>query len=166
MKNLGQHSLLFIEPEGEPSDNPVIDVYTRRMTAAMRQGVEGSYFGNEHREEHDFIIGLGSKGRHNCTGHGCWVASSNKDLLIKSPEGNFGGLIRLYAESFPYFKGDKSKSKGVIRGFVTNSLCVHYLAFHRDEIPEGELQKILLLPEKEVEPGELELRAPEHRVPH
>ena len=27
-------------------------------------------------------------------------------------------------------------------GIITNSLCVHYIQYHRDEIPENELQKI------------------------
>ena len=31
-------------------------------------------------------------------------------------------------------------------GQKTNSLCHHYLAFHRDEVPEEELEKIKRLP--------------------
>ena len=30
-------------------------------------------------------------------------------------------------------------------GFVTNSLCVHYLAHHRDEVPPSELEKVATL---------------------
>jgi hypothetical protein len=30
-------------------------------------------------------------------------------------------------------------------GLLTNSLAVHYLAFHRDEVPPGELAKVLTL---------------------
>ena len=30
---------------------------------------------------------------------------------------------------------------------ITNSLCVHYLAHHRDEVPRMELAKILCLPD-------------------
>lgn len=30
---------------------------------------------------------------------------------------------------------------------VTNSLCVHYLMYHRDEVPESELEKVRQLPE-------------------
>ena len=30
-------------------------------------------------------------------------------------------------------------------GFITNSLCVHYLAYHRSEIPQSELDKIINL---------------------
>jgi hypothetical protein len=27
-------------------------------------------------------------------------------------------------------------------GLITNSLCVHYLAHHRDDVPSGELEKV------------------------
>jgi hypothetical protein len=37
-------------------------------------------------------------------------------------------------------------------GMPTNSLCVHYLARHRDEVPESELAKVMQLPDEEVEP--------------
>jgi len=39
----------------------------------------------------------------------------------------------------------------------TNSLCVHYLAYHRDEVPLDQLQDVERLPFGEVEPSELEL---------
>ncbi len=41
---------------------------------------------------------------------------------------------------------------------LTNSLCIHYLAFHRDEISEEELQKVALLEDGEAEPTEVELQ--------
>src|SRR3972149_7861898 len=34
-------------------------------------------------------------------------------------------------------------------GLITNSLCVHYLAYHRDEVPEIELKKIDTINESE-----------------
>lgn len=37
-------------------------------------------------------------------------------------------------------------------GFITNSLCVHYLGWHRAEIPESELQKVESLPDEEIDP--------------
>jgi hypothetical protein len=37
-------------------------------------------------------------------------------------------------------------------GTVTNSLCVHYLAMHRSEVPDEELAKVMLLPDEEAEP--------------
>jgi len=45
-------------------------------------------------------------------------------------------------------------------GLLTNSLCVHYLAFHRDEVPESEMAKVRELYFGEVEPTDKELAAP------
>lgn len=49
-----------------------------------------------------------------------------------------------------------------VGGFMTNSLCVHYVAYHRIEIPEAELTKIRSLAFGEVEPNDDELKAPGH----
>ncbi len=43
---------------------------------------------------------------------------------------------------------------------ITNSLCIHYLAFHREEIPETELKKAGRLDYGEEEPTAEELKAP------
>lgn len=43
---------------------------------------------------------------------------------------------------------------------LTNSLCVHYLAFHRDSIPQEELDKVRALAFGEVKPSEEELSKP------
>lgn len=40
---------------------------------------------------------------------------------------------------------------------LTNSLCVHYLAFHRGDIPQEELDKVRALACGEEEPNENEL---------
>lgn len=37
-------------------------------------------------------------------------------------------------------------------GFVTNSLCIHYLAWHRNEVPQSELDKVASLPNGLVTP--------------
>ena len=42
----------------------------------------------------------------------------------------------------------------------TNSLAVHYLAYHRTEVPTAELQKVATLQFGEAEPSEAELSAP------
>ncbi len=42
----------------------------------------------------------------------------------------------------------------------TNSLCIHYLAFHRDEIPQEELDKVYALGFGEEDPTMEELRLP------
>lgn len=43
---------------------------------------------------------------------------------------------------------------------LTNSLAIHYLAFHRSDIPDSELEKVMQLPYGEVEPTEEELSSP------
>ncbi len=40
---------------------------------------------------------------------------------------------------------------------LTNSLCIHYLAFHREEVPLEELEKVRALNSGEAEPNEKEL---------
>lgn len=45
-------------------------------------------------------------------------------------------------------------------GLLTNSLCVHYLAFHRDDISQKELDKVRALASGEEEPNEKELAKP------
>jgi hypothetical protein len=48
-------------------------------------------------------------------------------------------------------------------GSRTNSLCVHYLAFHRDDVPETELAKVAALTSGDAEPGAEELARPAKR---
>jgi hypothetical protein len=45
-------------------------------------------------------------------------------------------------------------------GQMTNSLAVHYLAFHRAAVPPTELEKVMALPNEEVEPNQEELSDP------
>jgi hypothetical protein len=45
-------------------------------------------------------------------------------------------------------------------GTETNSLCIHYLAFHREEIPESQLEKVRALSDGEQDPNDEELQAP------
>ena len=37
-------------------------------------------------------------------------------------------------------------------GYITNYLCVHYLAWHRNEVPQSELDKVAALPNEFTEP--------------
>jgi hypothetical protein len=48
-------------------------------------------------------------------------------------------------------------------GRQVNSLCVHYLAFHRDDVPEAELAKVAALGSGEEEPDAGELARPAQR---
>lgn len=45
-------------------------------------------------------------------------------------------------------------------GDMTNSLCIHYLAFHRDEVPEAQLSRVAALNCGEAEPTIDELSPP------
>jgi hypothetical protein len=44
------------------------------------------------------------------------------------------------------------------KGPLTNSLCIHYLAFHREDIPDEELAKVDALPYGSEDPTETELQ--------
>ena len=48
-------------------------------------------------------------------------------------------------------------------GVLTNSLCIHYLAFHRNDLPKDELDKVRALGFGEEEPTEDELRFPKRQ---
>lgn len=50
-------------------------------------------------------------------------------------------------------------------GEQTNSLCVHYLAFHRDEVPVSQLEKVRRLNFGEAEPTEGELKRGNRQKP-
>src|SRR5262245_26527824 len=47
-------------------------------------------------------------------------------------------------------------------GHLTNSLCVHYVAYHRAEIPARQLAIIEALTSEEVQPSNLELEGGRH----
>ena len=100
--------LLFIEPISPPSETPLIDEATRKMTAALRTAKNPDYY----------------MGKHEC---GCGVY-------------------------------DDAGSRKIGK-FRTNSLCVHYLAYHRDEVPADELADVLQF-KGEDEPTEKELCQP------
>jgi len=114
--NKGETGLLYIEPKKEPLTKPLIDAYTRKMTAAFRQAkvnYERSCFGF-----------------HSCE-------------------------CRVESEPHTYELGN---------GLVTNSLCIHYLAFHREEVPDYDLKNVESLKFGEEEPNEEELNTPEKPV--
>lgn len=57
--------------------------------------------------------------------------------------------------------GARSGNEGRhIDGLLTNSLCVHYLAFHRRDVPTSELVKVGALRDVGIEPTEKELERP------
>ena len=46
-------------------------------------------------------------------------------------------------------------------GEMTNSLCVHYIAYHRQEVPKEQMEKVILLTDGEEEPTDAEMQSPE-----
>lgn len=66
-------------------------------------------------DEEGFSLGTCTKGVHDCTGEGCSSSSKSHDYKIHGTGGNY-----LY----------------------TNSLSLHYLAYHREDVPQSELDKI------------------------
>lgn len=119
---INDKGLLFIEPKNFASREPIIDAFTKKMTAALRKFTEkGSMY-----RDGTFEPGMATKGWHTCE---CGAGSHNVDYLL-------------------------------VNGMATNSLCIHYLAFHRDEIPESELEKVKTLPCGEIDPTPEELAQP------
>ena len=53
-----------------------------------------------------------------------------------------------------------NKDHFVDGGKLTNSLCIHYLAFHRDDILPEELDKVRQLKDGEAQPTDEELHIP------
>ena len=104
---ISDKDLLFIEPQTPASSAPVIDLLTRRMTAAYRLAERGPQY----------------MGWHDCI---CGAMSTTCDYFLSN--------------------GDK-----------TNSLCVHYLAYHREAVPGEQLARVAKLPFGEVAPADVEL---------
>lgn len=103
--------LLYIQPTGQKTDEPVNDGLTAKMAAAFanyKTGVLGPT---------GFMEGGLYRGFHRCV---CGEYSSTEDYLLPS-------------------------------GFVTNSLCIHYLRWHRNEVPQSELDKVASLLDEPIE---------------
>jgi hypothetical protein len=110
-----KRSLLFIQPRLSPTDEPLIDDLTLRMTSALRRASTPDY---------RFC------GVHVCL---CGARSDSANRVLPSKA-------------------------------VTNTLCVHYLAYHRAEVPVAELNAVGLLSVGTESPTRAELGAPEYRV--
>jgi len=93
---------------------------------------------------------------------------TSKEPLVDEATRKVTAAFRV-ATPGPMYRGVHRCSCGVLssnrnytlpNGLVTNSLCVHYLAYHRDEVPATEMEKVLKLKQGEAEPTTLELNAP------
>ena len=108
-------AMLFIRPTRWPTDEPLIDELTMRMTSALRQA----------RVPEERFCGV-----HFCI---CGAVSDSTNRVLAN-------------------------------GAVTNTLCVHYLAYHRTEVPTAELDAVWKLPASAAVPSHAELGAPEYRL--
>ncbi|MCU0660328.1 MAG: hypothetical protein MUD00_01815 [Candidatus Pacebacteria bacterium] len=131
--------LLFIEPAGK-CHTPVIDKYTKRLTGAFRSAKVGlSNYSNIAREYDTEAFfdenGGGWKGSHVCI---CGAMSSNKDYAMLTRD-----VLSLHIDH-----------QQIV---LTNSLCIHYVACHRDDVPTEMLEQIMLLSADDAEPTQTEL---------
>ena len=145
---------LFIEPKGPCSAEPIIDKYTRKMTGALRKADVGqSAYGEELPL---FLADIAHKGKqHVCI---CGAESSDKDYLIRTKEMS---SVYLFRQSVWFHEKRTEFASEEIRGIITNPLCVHYLAYHRNEIPQDQLDRIVLFEGEEADPTAEELQ---HKV--
>ncbi len=121
-------TLLYIEPKSLATAEPLIDMYTRKMTAALRRPVDmGALSVHSAGSEHEDVLfhpGMVMRGFHCCK---CGKASSgNCDYVLAD-------------------------------GSITNSLAIHYLAYHRQEVPARALEIIAGFKSGEEEPTEDDL---------
>lgn len=149
MKTTHNSFLLFIEPNNL-CEKPIIDVYTRKITGAFHLSKLGG--SGYTRDLPHFAFGVATKGWHSCS---CGAISSNCDYLLPTKELEF---VELFSDSRSFFNVNKENSE-MVRGLITNSLCIHYVACHRSEISQEVLNRILLLEGEEVEPDIKELQA-------
>jgi len=122
-------TLLYIEPKNPRSKRANKDIYTRKMTEALRRptdvGALTVYFKGYQYEDVRFRSGYAKNRTHTCACQHGW--SSNQDYQL-------------------------------IDGSITNSMAIHYLAYHRDEVPQAALDIIMRFPYKGEEPDLEELQ--------
>jgi hypothetical protein len=107
--------LLFIEPSSNRTIEPIIDSYTKKMTASLRKSERGTVERDGWMKYED---------------GGCYF-------------GTHGDSCRCISDS---------TNRKLSNGEITNSLCIHYLAFHRWEISEEQLNRVASLLDGEEEP--------------
>lgn len=121
---VNQELLLFIEPENEPSEKPVIDELTKKMTAYFRKAKTGAiHCYSKMGQGYEFKEDDGWLGWHNCS---CGANAGGQDYLLPNGE-------------------------------MTNANCIHYLAYHRDEISQEQLDRVANLGDDNRQPNEDEI---------
>ena len=140
--------LLYVVPK-MGKENPVDDDLTLGME---------KLFNSIHNDQHDgsfdngtFIYGMGCLGVHICV---CGEASESHDYIVHvTPDVDLSGnknQILSYLESYGvegkiYRETKKSILESNPLNYATNTLCIHYLRYHRSEIPKKELDKVATL---------------------
>jgi len=119
------NSLLYIHPWNHASFEPALDSYFMKVYYAIRH----NKIGNGTGYDGGYTLGRMTKGVHDCTGENCDYQSSCCELILKA-NGNAVKTWKFW------------RRKRRITFIYTNTLALHYLAFHRDEIPQSELDKI------------------------
>jgi hypothetical protein len=128
--------LLFMEPVF-PATEPIVDIYTRKITGAIVKSKAGSS-GYGQSIPH-FCIQLQTKGIHHCD---CGRAhSTTQDYLMVTKEPL---TVTVFSDSRS-FLFSKMENSNDAQAVITNSLAIHYVACHRNEIPAEVLERILLL---------------------
>lgn len=101
--------LLFIEPKNKPSEKPILDELTRKLTASFRKAKVGVIQDYECQDQgYDFEENNHWMGFHECS---CGANAGGQDYLLPNGE-------------------------------MTNGNCIHYLAYHREEVPQEQLDRI------------------------
>ena len=142
--------LLFVEPENAPSEEPVIDALTKKMVAAFRKGEKGLEVKKEKSKQMEEKMG------------------KVLDIeVIKLPNNKIYNFSRnnFYMGIHLCICGACSEAYNYLlpNGEITNSLCVHYLAFHREEISEEQLDRVKSLGDGEEDPTPEELCFPREK---
>jgi len=109
--------LLFIEPKNKPGKKPVIDNLTKKMTACFRSAVC----------EGCADSGIGRVG-----------VNTGKFIAGLSTRGFHTCSCGAASSNVDYL---------LPGGEITNFLCIHYLAMHREEISEEQLNRVKNLPD-------------------
>lgn len=141
--------LLFVYAK-KPCSEPVDD----EITLGMGKIWEKAYVKEKRGTFHNGIVckGQHTMGVHICT---CGEVSEDADYLIEPPrkEGLILGtkkeILEEYKDWFDtigFHPNTKTTRETMVEYvspvYATNTLCIHYLRDHREEVPEAEMKKI------------------------
>jgi len=127
-----KHALLYLHPKLPCAKTPVVDDVTLTMFRAFTQHVQAQ--GTLYGPNHAFQAGLFTLGVHWCTG--CPKTWRRRG---KYEGGVPGSQVLDVDRNGPRSTGRDYQLTG---GLVTNALCVHYVACHREEVPAAAIAKI------------------------